>query len=166
MKTSLVIVLISLILVGGCSLSPKHTRESSLNTAENGRVSFSGETSTIFNRDPGPEELARAALIVKMSEAYAKGESVKAEGWYTIGFRNNSLKDSLFVPNPELPGSTIEIEPRGGFGFLQLMNLPSSILIYDQRWKLKEKLSLRRDLLKEKKVVNGLEVDVLITYSD
>lgn len=169
-KVSAVLMSLSLILLAGCA----GRRHATLQTNENGIV-HDDSSSSFFRPSISPLELAESYRIKKQADAYDKmmaglqgGKVVTAaNGKFLIALINNDSTRGMYIYHPEIPGMKLTVEPRGGFRFLEVRDIPYEITLYYTNGGLIKKINPKyeadyQEKVSHKKLVGNILVDLVI----
>jgi hypothetical protein len=103
-----------------------------INLTPNGMTYESGSVGTFPSSPASATEMSRAYARMKMAEgACGEGQGVTpTTNKLVIGIVNNDPNANLYLYNPEFPGVRIELEPQGGYAFVEVTELPRELVIY------------------------------------
>lgn len=129
---------------------------------------------------PGPSVIAmaeayrikkQADTLDKMITGLKEGKAYEAgRGRYIIALINNDPKWQVYCPHPEIPGLKVIADPNGGFGFMEVRDIPYTINLYRSDGKIFSQLTPRYEYnfaekITHKKLVGNVLADWKITVN-
>lgn len=103
--------------------------------------------------------MKQADMLTNMVAGLVQGKTVGAPtGQYIIALVNNDPEQEVYCYHPEIPGWQIIADPKGGFGFMLVKDIPIEIVIYRHDGKIVKKHNPRYDPYFSEKITHKKQV--------